>query len=108
MSKSVQKLEVEGEGDKIQLTRTYNTDEDEREAARTRSEIGKGIILDKDGRGRRKILGRRLLSIPVEDAAMLRATRDLDWLAFELSGDRNALRRLIKRFPYWQVCDQGI
>jgi hypothetical protein len=101
-----QKLEFEG--DEVKIVFHENTDGDERENQRTRNEIGKGFILDTDGRRRRKILGRRLLQIPVEEAAMLRTNRDIDWLAFELSGDRNALRRLVKRFPYWQVCEGGI
>jgi hypothetical protein len=101
-----QKLELEG--DDVKLVFHDNTDEDERENQQTRDEIGKGFILDKDHKGRRRILGRRLLQIPVEDAAMLRTNRDLDWLAFELSGDKDALRRLVKRFPYWQVCEGSL
>jgi hypothetical protein len=99
-----QKLELDG--DEVKLVNVYSTDGSERENHIARNETGKGFILGKEG-SRSKILGRRLLSIPAEDAAMLRANRDLDWLAFELTGDRNALRRLVRRFPYWQVCEGG-
>ncbi len=37
---------------------------------------------------------------------MLEANYDLDYLAFSRNNDKAALKRLLKRFPYWR-CSGG-
>ncbi len=49
-----------------------------------------------------KLVGRLIANIPVEEAAMLEANYDLDYLAFTRNNDKAALKRLLKRFPYWR------
>lgn len=97
----VQSLEIKGDGEEYRLVSRANTDDAERLNWETAQENGKGFIRGGGGEINGRLVGR----IPEEDAAMLRAQYDLDWLAFELDGDRAAFRRLLKRFPYWQCCE---
>ena len=92
---------IEEHGDKIQLLNSINTDEAERENWRQVQE-GKGFIRDEHG----NVSGRLVAQIPVEEAAMLEAQKDIDYLSFSRNGDKNAFRRLLARFPYWQ-CAEG-
>lgn len=87
-------------GDSITLTNHWNTDEAERDNWRVRQDIGNGFIRDGG-----KLKGRSVARIPVEEAEHLRAVYDIDFMCFEHNGDREAFRRLLKRFPHWQVCD---
>ena len=48
------------------------------------------------------------MNIPMLDAAMLEAKFDPDWMAYTHCQDRQALRRLLKRFPYWRVAEGRI
>lgn len=90
-------------GDEIKLTTHINTDDTERENWR-RVHAGKGFMLDSRG----NIAGREIARIPAEEAAMLEARYDLDYLSFSRNQDRNALRRLLQRFPHWRCCEGGI
>ena len=99
-----QDLVVRGDMDEMTLTTTYQTDDYERLNYERKKEAGKGFI--RNARG--KISGRCILSIPVEDAMLLRVNYDIDWLLYEETQDVNALRRLVKRFPYWRVAEGGI
>lgn len=100
----MERQELEFSGDDIRLTTTYSTDEYERLNYEILQHAGKGFI--RDGRG--NISARLALCIPALDAAMLEAKFDPDWMAYSHCRDRQALRRLLKRFPYWRVAEGGI
>ena len=93
--------EIEELGDNIRLLNHINTDETERDNWQQVQE-GKGFIRDKHGH----VTGRLVANIPVEEAAMLEAMKDIDYLSFSRNGDKNAFQRLLKRFPYWR-CAEG-
>ena len=95
--------EIEGRGDNVRLLNHINTDDAERENWQ-HVQQGKGFIRDERG----NVAGRFVANIPVEEAAMLEAQKDLDYLSFSRNGDKNALRRLLKRFPYWRCSEGGI
>ena len=95
--------EFEELGDSVRLLNHINTDEAERENWEQVQE-GKGFIRDERG----NVAGRLVANIPVEEAAMLEAQKDLDYLSFTRNGDKNAFRRLLKRFPYWRCSEGGI
>jgi hypothetical protein len=99
-----QNLEIKGDGEEYRLVSHANTDDAERLNWETAQANGKGFIRS----GRSKIEGRLVGRIPPEDAAMLKAQYDLDWLAFEMNADKAAFRRLLKRFPYWQCCEGSV
>ena len=87
-------------GDEYKLTNRLNTDDVERENWKLAQE-GKGFIRENG-----KLVGREIAQIPLEEAAMLEANYDLDYLAFSRNNDKAALKRLLKRFPYWR-CSGG-
>lgn len=89
-------------GDKITLTNHLNTDDAERENWRGVQD-GKGFIRENG-----EVKGRLIANIPVDEAAMLEAAYDLDYLAFSRNNDKAALKRLLKRFPYWRCSSGGI
>ena len=93
--------ELEELGGEVRLLNHINTDETERDNWQQVQE-GKGFIRDKHGH----VTGRLVANIPVEEAAMLEAMKDIDYLSFSRNGDKNAFRRLLKRFPYWR-CAEG-
>ena len=95
--------ELEELGDGVRLLNHINTDDAERENWRG-VQRGKGFI--RDGRG--NISGRLVAQIPADEAAMLEAQKDLDYLSFSRKGDKAAFRRLLKRFPYWRCSEGGI
>ena len=95
--------ELEELGDSVRLLNHINTDDAERENWRSVQQ-GKGFIRDKHGH----VAGRLVANIPVEEAAMLEAMKDLDYLSFSRNGDKAAFRRLLKRFPYWRCSEGGI
>ena len=95
--------ELEERGDEIQLLNHINTDDAER-VNWAQVQEGKGFIRDKHGH----VAGRLVANIPVEEAAMLEAQKDLDYLSFTRNGDKNAFRRLLARFPYWRCAEGGI
>ena len=95
--------EIEERGEEIRLLNHINTDEAERDNWQQVQE-GKGYIHDSKG----KIAGRHVANIPVEEAAMLEANYDLDYLSFTRNGDKQAFRRLLQRFPHWRCCEGGI
>ena len=95
--------ELEERGDNVRLLNHINTDDAERENWQ-QVQQGKGFIRDERG----NVAGRFVANIPVEEAAMLEAQKDLDYLSFSRNGDKNALRRLLKRFPYWRCSEGGI
>ena len=94
-----QRLEIKGDFDEVKLTNTYLTDP--YEAANHLSRMAKGKGMAGKGSG----MFRHSMSIPIEDMAFLEATGDQDWLEYDRTGSGSALRRLLIRFPYWQVCD---
>lgn len=92
--------ELKEQGDTITLTNHLNTDDAERENWRGVQE-GNGFIKENG-----KLQGRLIANIPVDEAAMLEANYDLDYLAFSRNNDKAALKRLLQRFPYWR-CSSG-
>ncbi|MBQ4431880.1 MAG: hypothetical protein II877_10280 [Synergistaceae bacterium] len=95
--------ELEFRGDELELTTHINTDDVERENWR-RVQAGKGFMYDSRG----TLAGREIARIPAEEAAMLEAQYDIDYLSFSRNQDKNALRRLIARFPHWRCSEGGI
>ena len=95
--------ELEELGDGVRLLNHVNTDDIERENWKQVQE-GKGFIRNERG----NIAGRLIANIPVEEAAMLEAQKDLDYLSFSRNGDKAAFRRLLARFPYWRCAEGGI
>ena len=94
-------MEELGEG--VRLLNHINTDDTERENWR-QAQAGKGFIRDERGH----VAGRVVAQIPVEEAAMLEAQKDLDYLSFTRNRDKAAFKRLLKRFPYWRCSEGGI
>lgn len=92
--------ELKEQGDDITLTNRFNTDDVERENWQG-VQAGNGFIKENG-----KLQGRLLANIPVEEAAMLEANYDIDYLAFSRNNDKAALRRLLQRFPHWR-CSSG-
>jgi len=93
--------DVEVLGDEVKVTTRFNTDAEEKENW-DRAQHSDGFIRDRRGR----LQGRLLADIPVQEAAMLEANRDIDWLSWRLNGDVSAFRRLLARFPHWR-CSGG-
>ena len=94
--------ELEERGDAITLTNHINTDDIERENWQGVQD-SKGFIRENG-----EIKGRLIANIPVDEAAMLEANYDLDYLAFSRNNDKAALKRLLRRFPYWRCSSGGI
>ena len=92
--------ELEEHGEDLTLLNHINTDEEEK-LNWQQVQAGKGFIYDEKG----NLAGREIARIPVEEAAMLEAMCDLDYLSFSRNGDKNAFRRLLKRFPHWRCCE---
>ncbi len=99
----IEHQKIEERGDEIRLLNCINTDEEER-LNWQQSQQGKGFIRDEHG----NVAGRHIANIPVEEAAMLEANYDLDYLSFSRNGDKNAFRRLLQRFPHWRCAEGGI
>ena len=95
--------ELEERGDELTLRNHFNTD-DEQRMNWEQTQQGKGYIYN----DRQKLVGREVARIPVEEAAMLESMCDLDYLSFTRNNDKNAFRRLLKRFPHWKCCEGGI
>ena len=95
--------ELEERGDELTLRNHFNTD-DEQRMTWEQTQQGKGYIYN----DRQKLVGREVARIPVEEAAMLESMCDLDYLSFTRNNDKNAFRRLLKRFPHWKCCEGGI
>ena len=89
-------------GDEVRLINHINTDDEERINWQSVQD-GKGFIRD----DKNQVIGREVARIPVEEAAMLEAQCDLDYLSFSRNNDKAALRRLLKRFPYWRCSNGG-
>ena len=95
--------EFEEKGGHYRLLTHIDTREEQRKNWESVKE-GKGFIRDESG----EITGRLVAQIPAEEAAMLEHVKDLDYLSFSRNGDKNALRRLLRRFPYWRCSEGGI
>ena len=93
--------ELTEHGEELQLINRINTDEAERDNWKNLQQVGKGFIRENG-----KIVGREVARIPMEEAAMLEAQYDLDYLSFSRNNDKAAFRRLLKRFPHWR-CSEG-
>lgn len=94
--------ELSEHGDAICLQSHINTDDIERENWKS-VQAGKGYIYENG-----ELVGREIACIPVEEAAMLDAMCDIDYLSFSRNNDKAALRRLLKRFPYWSSSSGGV
>ena len=92
--------EFERWGDEFKLTNHINTDDIER--ANWRDVQGGNGFIRENG----EVVARVVARIPEDEAAMLRAQQDIDFLAFEYTSDKNALKRLLQRFPHWR-CSSG-
>ena len=90
------------DGDEIRLRNYLNTDNEERNNWAKRSHSTTSFIYENN-----QIVARELAHIPIDEAAMLESICDLDYLAFSRANDKNALKRLLKRFPHWQVYNGG-
>lgn len=90
-------------GDDVILTRAFDTKPFEENCAAIRREMGDGFIRDRKGAAQ----ARRLFSIPVEEAVMLKTLGDPDWIEFWETDSTPALARLIARFPHWVVAEGG-
>jgi hypothetical protein len=95
--------ELEERSDGLTLLNHINTDDEARLNWET-AQQGKGFIYNE----RNKLAGREVARIQVEEAAMLEALCDLDYLSFSRNNDKAAFRRLLKRFPHWRCCEGGI
>ena len=95
--------ELDELGDDVRLINHINTDDEERINWQSVQD-GKGFIRD----DKNHVIGREVARIPVEEAAMLEAIHDLDYLSFSRNNDKAALRRLLKRFPYWRCSSGGV
>ena len=95
--------ELKERGDELTLLNHINTDDEERINWQSVQQ-GKGFIRD----DKNHIISREIARIPVDEAAMLEAQCDLDYLSFTRNNDKAAFRRLLKRFPYWKCCEGGI
>ena len=93
--------ELEERGEELKLLNHLNTDAEEKINWQGVQD-GQGFIYDDKG----KLSGRLVAQIPMEEAAMLEANYDLDYLAFSRNNDKAAFQRLLKRFPYWR-CSSG-
>ena len=94
--------ELTERGDEIKLTNHFNTDEIER--ANWESVQHTNGFIRENG----KVVAREIARIPVDEAAMLEANYDLDYLAFSRNNDKAAFRRLLARFPHWRCASGGI
>ncbi len=94
--------ELSEDGDSLKLTNYINSDDVERENWQ-KVQDGKGYIYDNG-----QLVGREIARIPVEEAAMLEAMCDIDYLSFSRNKDKAALRRLLKRYPYWRSSSGGV
>ena len=94
--------ELDELGNDVRLINHINTDDEERINWQSVQD-GKGFIRDE----KNQVIGREVARIPVEEAAMLEAQCDLDYLSFSRNNDKAALRRLLKRFPYWRSSSGG-
>ena len=99
-----QELEERGSGEELRLITHFNTDEEEKLNWQGVQD-GKGFIYEE---GKHFPSGRVIAQIPAEEAAMLEANYDLDYLAFTRNNDKAAFRRLLKRFPYWRCSSGGV
>jgi hypothetical protein len=102
MSENV-RTELRENGDDIVLTKTID-DEPFRDHCREQRHMwGNGFVRDERGAA----IGRRLFSIPIEEANMLAAQKDPDWEEWWNTDSNRALMRLIQRFPHWVCCEGG-
>jgi len=97
----ITKQEFVENGDNYKLINHINTDDVERDNWQS-VQSGNGFIRENG-----KLQGRLIANIPVEEAAMLEANYDLDYLAFSRNNDKAALKRLLQRFPYWRASSGG-
>lgn len=91
------------EGENIVLTKTIDDAPYQEHCRELRKANGKGIIRNEKG----VAVARRLLSIPMEEAAVLMATQDEDWLEFWNTDSDVSFMRLVNRFPHWVACEGG-
>ena len=96
------RTELRENGEDIVLTKTIDDAPYQENCKKLRQALGKGFIRNEKG----VAIGRRLFSIPMEEAAMLQAQNDADWEEWWNTDNDKALMRLIKRFPHW-ICVEG-
>ncbi len=98
----IEQQELSEDGDSLQLTNYINSDDVERENWQKVQE-GKGFLYDNG-----HLVGREIARIPIEEAAMLEAMYDIDYMSFSRNNDKAALKRLLQRFPYWRSSSGGV
>jgi len=91
------------DGEDVVLTKVIDDRPFQLETAAMRRELGDGFVRDAKGVAQ----ARRLFSIPMEEAVMLEAVGDADWLEFWNTDSTSALARLVARFPHWVVAEGG-
>ena len=94
--------ELEQNGEELKLRTYFNTD-DEEKINWDSTQHTNGFIYEN-----KKLVGREIARIPVEEAAMLESLCDIDYLSFSRNGDKNAFRRLLARYPHWRCASGGI
>ena len=94
--------ELEQNGEELKLRTHFNTDDEEKINWESTQHTN-GFIYEN-----KKLVGREVARIPVEEAAMLETLCDIDYLSFSRNGDKNAFRRLLARFPHWRCASGGI
>ena len=94
--------ELEQNGEELKLRTYFNTD-DEEKINWDSTQHTNGFIYEN-----KKLVGREIARIPVEEAAMLESLCDIDYLSFSRNSDKNAFRRLLARYPHWRCASGGI
>ena len=90
-------------GDELVLTRSFDRADFEQNCAALRRALGDGMMRNERGAA----VARRSFSIPVEEANMLLAQNDADFVEWWNTDSTPALARLIVRFPHWVCCEGG-
>lgn len=97
------RTELRGNGDELVLTKTIDDRLYQENCREERKTNGDGFIRNERGAA----VGRRLFSIPVEEAAALMAQNDPDFTEWWRTNSDRAMARLILRFPHWVVAEGG-
>ncbi|WP_281680780.1 hypothetical protein [Synergistes jonesii] len=97
------RTELRGNEEEVVLTKTIDDRLYQENCREERKRNGDGFIRDVKGAA----IGRRLFSIPVEEAAALMSQNDPDFVEWWKTNNDNALARLILRFPHWVVAEGG-
>ena len=97
------RTELREDGENFVLTKTIDDTPYRENTNELRKSLGKGFIRNEKGVS----IGRRLLSIPLEEAAVLKVVEDPDWIEWWNTDSDKAFMRLIQRFPHWVAVEGG-